>query len=182
MSIGKITITKKKTQQKINLRELLGHAPSDEQKKLFTEMAIERINERTLNRTDINNRKFTKYSKEYASKKGVTRNSVDLFLEGDMLSSIQPLEETRDTVVFGIDSSEEKQLLKSHGHNKGGGNLPQREFFGITEKEAKKIVKNLPKSDEETPDSRSEYRRDLHGDFIHHLQAVRRAADAGRGP
>jgi len=137
----KITITKKKTQQKVNLKTLLGETPTEAQKDAFVSLASATIENRTLNGKDINNRKFTKYSKAYAAKKGVTRSSVDMFLEGDMLDDIDnKIDETRDTVTYGMVSSGEK--LKSHNHNLGV-TLPQREFFGLTDKEARKIAKQI---------------------------------------
>lgn len=138
--IGKRIINKNKSEQKINLRNLLGRKPTSEEKVLFAELAIERINNRTLDGKDVNGKKFTKYSKDYAAKKGVTRSAVDLFLDGDMLDSIDLLAETRDTVVIGIDGGVD--ALKSDNHN-NGVTLPKREFFGITKKEAESIAKDI---------------------------------------
>ena len=138
--IGKRVITKNKTEQKINLRTLLGRKPTAQEKTLFAELSIELINNRTLDGKDIDGKKFTKYSKDYAAKKGVTRSAVDLFLDGNMLDAIETTGETRDTVSFGIVGGVD--ALKSDNHNKGV-TLPKREFFGITQKEAKRIADEI---------------------------------------
>jgi len=140
---GKRSITKNKTEQKINLRTLLGRKPTNEEKTLFAELSIELINNRTLDGKDINNKKFTKYSKKYAELKGVPRSAVDLFLDGDMLDAIDTTGSTRDTVSIGIVGGVD--ALKSDNHNKGV-TLPKREFFGVTKKEADRIA-NTIKSD-----------------------------------
>jgi hypothetical protein len=137
---GKRVINKGKTQQRINLKTLLGRTPTTDEKKRFTLESIELINDRTLDGKDINGKKFTKYSIDYAKKKGVTRNSVDMFLEGDMLDDIEPLTETINTVTFGMENTLSR--LKSDNHN-NGVTLPKREFFGVTQKEAKRIAKDI---------------------------------------
>lgn len=134
---GRRVITRSKSEQRVNLKELLGRVPSDAEKDLFTRRAVELINQRTLDGKDLEGKTFTPYSAAYADKKGVSRTSVDLFLEGDMLGSIKKINETKNTVSFGITDSEE--AAKSENHNKGVS-LPKREFFGITRSEAKKIA------------------------------------------
>ena len=138
--IGKRTITKSKTEQKINLRTLLGRKPTNEEKTLFAELSVELINNRTLDGKDIDGKKFTKYSKAYAAKKGVPRSAVDLFLDGDMLDSIDLTGETRDTIAIGIIGGVD--ALKSDNHNKGV-TLPKREFFGVTRKEAESMIESI---------------------------------------
>jgi len=138
---GKRKISVDKSEQEINLRTLLKRTPSQGEKKVFADMAIQLINERTLDGNDIDGRDFTKYSEAYADKKGVSRESVDLFLDGGMLGAIKETGSTRDKVKIGITGGEE--AAKSHGHNTGGGFLPKREFFGITRLEADKIAKDI---------------------------------------
>jgi hypothetical protein len=144
---GKRSITKNKTEQKINLRTLLGRKPTNEEKTLFAELSIELINNRTLDGDNVDGNKFSAtapYSEAYAAKKGVPINAVDMFLKGDMLDSIKTLSETRDTVSIGIQGGLEAK--KSHRHNTGSKGMPKREFFGVTKKEADKIVDTI-KSD-----------------------------------
>ena len=137
---GKRVINKNKTEQRFNLKELLGSKPTESQKQLFAELAIDLIDNRTLDGKDINGKKFTKYSKAYAELKGVTRSSVDMFLEGDMLDSMDEIARTANTVTVGITGDTNSK--KSDNHN-NGVTLPKREFFGITKKEARKLAKEV---------------------------------------
>lgn len=152
---GKRVITKNKTEQKINLRTLLGRKPTDEEKTLFAELSVELINNRTLDGDNIDGKKFSAtapYSKDYAAKKGVPITAVDMFLKGDMLDSIRPLADTRDTVSFGISGGLDAK--KSHRHNTGSKGMPKREFFGITQKEAANIVDAIGDDTEEVTEKR----------------------------
>lgn len=134
---GKTTFKQSKLEQSVNLKELLGREPTPTEKSNFTSEALARIEERTLNGSDVNGEKFVKYSQEYADKKGVTRNSVDLFLTGGMLESLKPLKETTNTVSFGIEGGDETKRGYNH---QVGDTLPQRTWFGITKDEAQNIA------------------------------------------
>lgn len=128
--------------QTIDLREYLnGNTPTEEQKALFAELAIEQINTRTLDGKTINGGNFKKYSKAYADKKGVTRDSVDLFLEGDMLDSITRNRSQEDENSLFIEIGE-GETQKAFNHNTGD-TLPKREFFGITAQEADRIGRSI---------------------------------------
>jgi hypothetical protein len=141
--------SKSEVSQKFNLKKLLGYEPTDYQKELFFELVAERIVERTSNGKDINGSKFTRYSEDYAEKKGVSRDSVDLILEGDMLQSFEP--EAQKNIVK-IKMADGVETLKAYNHNVGD-TLPQRTFFGITkDNELKRIIKAV---DQEKP-SKSE--------------------------
>lgn len=129
--------SKKEVSQKFNLKKLLGYEPSDYQKELFFELVAERIVERTTSGKDIDGDKFTKYSEKYAAKKGVSVNSVDLILNGDMLQSISP--ETQKNIVK-IKIADGVETLKAYNHNVGD-TLPERTFFGIkNEDELRRIL------------------------------------------
>jgi hypothetical protein len=147
---GKRTINKSKSEQRINLKSLLGRTPTQEEKERFALAAVELINNRTLDGKDIDGKKFTKYSEAYAEEKGVTRDSVDLFLSGDMLDSIEPVAQTANTVTIGL--SGDLNLLKSDNHNRGV-TLPKREFFGVTKKEADRIAKIIKEDKIEVKES-----------------------------
>lgn len=134
----------------MNLRKLLGRKPTQSEKTEFAQKAVETITLRTLDGEDVNGRNFTRYSKEYANTKGVTRDSVDLFLTGATLDSIDLQSQTRDTVTFGIEGGFSAE--KSEWHNKGKGHNPVREFFGLTTKEAEDIAKDI--EGPSTPDRR----------------------------
>lgn len=149
---GNLTVTLEELSQEVNLANYLGRKPTSIEKELFASMAIEVINTRTLDGQTINNGKFTKYSKDYADKKGVTRDSVDLFLEGDMLNSIgrRTSKEKSDTVFIQVGKGLDTK--KAYNHNVGD-TLPKREFFGITDNEARNIARQI---EQETPRQQSQ--------------------------
>jgi len=62
-----------------------------------------------------------------------------------MLDSIDVINETAQTVTIGIKGGDEAK--KSFAHNTGDGKMPKREFFGITEEEAKAIANEIKESE-----------------------------------
>lgn len=153
MPKGTRRITKEKSLQRINLKDLLGRTPTDTEKETFTLSAIEIINQRTLDGKDIDGKKFTPYSKAYAEKKGVPQSAVDLFDTGDMLDDIErdTSSETKNTIAISID--EDFAATKSFAHNTGEGKMPKREFFGVTRNEAEQIASRIKRQATE-PESR----------------------------
>ena len=85
---GTLKVTLNELSQEIDLKSYLGRKPTASEKRAFAELATDTIENRTLDGQTINGGKFKKYSKAYADIKGVTRSSVDLFLDGDMLNGI----------------------------------------------------------------------------------------------
>ena len=144
-----MTVTLSELSQEIDLRSYLGRKPTASEKTAFAILAQATIESRTLDGEDIDGKNFTKYSKEYADAKGVTQDSVDLFLEGDMLEGIgrRVSKEKRSTVFLQMKKG--LQTKKAFNHNTGD-TLPKREFFGITDAEAKRIAKEI-KEERETP-------------------------------
>ena len=133
--------SKKEVSQTFNLKKLLGYEPSERQKEAFFELAVNKMVDRTTSGKDIDNRKFTKYSKEYAEKKGVSRTSVDLVLDGNMLSSFEQSKQQKNLIK--IKMQEGKETLKAFNHNVGD-TLPQRQFFGFKdEKQIKDVLKQV---------------------------------------
>lgn len=139
--------SKKEVSQSFNLKELLGYSPTQRQKKLFFELAVDRMVDRTLRGQDINGSAFTPYTEEYAEKKGVPRSSVDLTLTGDMLSSFEESQPEKDVVKIQID---EDETGKAYGHisgfkgHKSIKNGPVRNFFGLKEDaELARIVREV---------------------------------------
>lgn len=142
---GNTTFNKKKLTQRINLKELLGREPTPTEKENFVNEALNRIEDRTLDGNDVSGKKFKPYSKEYADKKGVSRNSVDMFLTGGMLESLKPIKETKNTVTFGIEGGDE--TLRGYNHQIGD-TLPQRAWFGINKDEAQNIAELIRDEDQ----------------------------------
>ena len=130
-------LTKNKIKQRFNLKKLLGYSPSQQQKELFYELAVDKMVQRTASGKDINNENFKPYTKEYAAKKGVSRNAVDLILTGDMLNSIEK-DAPGDFVDIQIASDE---TGKAHGNITGsygkpsGSKAKARDFFGFKKEE-----------------------------------------------
>lgn len=136
------TISKDEIYQKFNLKRLLGENPTPDQKELFFELAVEKMVDRTVEGNDIKGTKFKRYSEKYAAKKGVSRDSVDMVLEGDMLDGFDNEAGTPSTVTIAMKESE---LLKSYNHLKGD-TLPKRDFFGFkSEDDIKDILKEVKK-------------------------------------
>lgn len=137
---GKKTISQDEMSQEINLKRYLGDDATPEQKQLFAELAIEQINQRTLDGKTIHGGKFKKYSKEYADFKGVSRDSVDLFLEGDMLDSLEIQEDEEDDNKIKITIGGDKVETKKGYNHHVGDTLPKRPWFGLTTDEVRTIT------------------------------------------
>jgi hypothetical protein len=133
--------SKDEVSQTFNLKELLGYKPSGIQKELFAELVIDKIVDRTISGKDIDGKKFQKYSKEYAKFKGVSRDSVDMIFDGDMLNSIEY--EAVSTNQVKVKVGEGVDTLKAFNHNISD-TLPTRTFFGFKdEKQIKDIIEQV---------------------------------------
>ena len=136
--------------QTINLNRYLGKESTEAQRILFAELAVEQINQRTLDGKTIHNGNFKKYSEAYADEKGVSRDSVDLFLEGDMLDSVDSFVNGKDLQIT-LSSDE---APKGYNHQVGD-TLPKRPWFGITTTEAREIAESVkrsaPRQEESSP-------------------------------
>ncbi len=141
---GNKKVSLQQISQEIDLKEYLGEKPTEEQKKLFSEIAKDVIQMRTLDGYDIKGKKFKRYTKEYAEEKGVSRNSVDLFLKGNMLDSIGRRKSKEKTNTLFLQMKKGIETKKSFNHDTGD-TLAKREFFGITSDEAKQIAKEVDK-------------------------------------
>jgi hypothetical protein len=141
---GKRKISLSEMSQEINLERRLGREPTEDELEVFAQMAIERINQRTLDGETVNGGSFAPYSEEYADKKGVSKDSVDLFLEGDMLDSLS-YEISDSNVKIYVDG--DLQVKKGYNHHVGD-TLKKRPWFGITPNEVGEIISSLPESDD----------------------------------
>ncbi len=137
-------ITKKKTSQKINLKEEFGidFRGRDSLKQALGQAIIDRMVSRTKDGKSFFGKNFRKYSKDYIDSEdfkafGKSPGDVNMTLTGDMLASIDILDISGNTIEPGIDDPEE--AIKSFAHNTGDGKMPRRAFFGITRKELKEI-------------------------------------------
>jgi len=139
---GKLTVSLSELSQEINLKDYLGRKPTAKEKQLFADLAVDTIVNRTLDGQTVNGGKFKKYSKDYAALKGVTRDSVDLFLEGDLLESIGRRSSKEKVNTVKIQMKKGLQTKKGFNHQTGD-TLPKREFFAVTDQEAKSITEEI---------------------------------------
>jgi len=135
---GQSTISLSEMSQELDAKRYLGKDATPEQIRLFAELALDRIESRTLDgNTNSGTAKFTPYTEEYAAQKGVSRGDVDLFLNGDLLGSLSSdIDGTK--VKLEIDDSLQTKIGFNHhtGDQKG---TPRRPWFGITPQEARNI-------------------------------------------
>jgi hypothetical protein len=152
---GSLNVSLSELSQEIDLGSYLGRKPTKGEKTAFAELAQAEIESRTLDGQTINGGKFKKYSKKYADLKGVTRDSVDLFLEGDMLDGIgrRSSKEKPDTVF--IQMKKGLQTKKGFNHD-SGDKLPRRQFFGVTDNEARELAEQARDTKEDKKTSRAD--------------------------
>lgn len=115
---------------------------------------VEYIRVRTLSGKDKNNRKFPKYTADYAKEKGVSRESVDLFLDGELLENLKVLSHKKGEVIIGYDKEDEALNGKAEGNILGtyGQSEPipgkKRDFLGITKGDLKGVLSEFETQDE----------------------------------
>ena len=142
---GNLTISLSELSQEIDLESYLGRKPTKSEKASFAALAQATIEERTLDGKTINGGKFKEYSKAYAEFKGVTRSSVDLFLEGDMLESIGRRSSKEKAGTVFMQMVKGLQTKKGFNHT-SGDTVPKRNFFGVTDSEARDIANEIKDS------------------------------------
>lgn len=146
--LSEIRASRQRLSQKINLKDLFGKNASKVKpvKEAFVQAVIDRIVERTEGGTAVTGRPFkSPYSKEYAESLEFkaarkSRDNVNMKLTGDMLRSIDLIDETTNTVTIGIDDPEEAPKAFNH---QTGDTVPRRPFFGITKKELEEVAKEF---------------------------------------
>jgi phage gpG-like protein len=100
------------------------------------------IRDRTRRGIDVDGKTFTAYSEAYEEiKKQPKRNVdlVDLTLHNRLLSSMTPKPMVNGAMLYFADS-ERRKIAYFH---QAGGRVPQREFFGLSEGEAKQLLTRL---------------------------------------
>jgi hypothetical protein len=151
-----IKLTKKRVSQKLDLNALTGRDIASDSvlvRKIaqgIIDYMVDRAKSgRGLGRKDLKSPYSKSYSESLTFKAaGKARNDVNMTLSGDMLRSIDILEEDGASVVIGIE--DEVDAPKAYGHQTGFEGHPtipsgkyKRPFFGVTADEVKKQV--LPK-------------------------------------
>lgn len=113
----------------------------------IAEAAINHIIDRTKNKKNIWNRRFIKYTKQYAKRKGVGRTSVDLTFDDKMLNAMKLIQERRSKLKIGYRKNS-KENAKCEGNMLGTYGKPSpvtspRKFLGMTQKEIVALVKRF---------------------------------------
>jgi hypothetical protein len=126
--------------QEFDLEQIFGQTdlPHDI-KEQFALGVMDYITSRTMGGVDAHGRQFKRYSAKYADWKGVDKNDVNLYLNGDMLGALN-YEINDNMVKVYIDGDLEN--LKSFNHNVGD-TLPKREFLAVSGKEITPLVDEL---------------------------------------
>ena len=103
--------------------------------------AIEIIKARTAKSLDRKGKSFRPYSKAYAKRKGTTK--VDLDLSTRMLDAIETQAFKKGVRIFIATFPHEGKLNTFNLgviHVSGAGNMPQRDFFGLSKKEVEQVL------------------------------------------
>ena len=143
----------------VNLERLFGVEIPDNSsfRQAVGQAIIDIIVERTENAEYLNNAK-KKYSDDYADSLaftifGKSKNNVNLTQSGDMLGTLDIIEENSDSIRIGWDNPD----IAARGTNHNFGiTVPRRKFLGLNEDEISKI-KNEFKDDIKTFTSQSEF-------------------------
>jgi len=103
--------------------------------------AVELITERTIRGYDRHGRPFRPYAqstREQRRKRGRQTDHVDLHDTGSMLAAMQSrlIGQGKAEVRF----ASAREAAKAAAHQYGRGNLPKREFFGLTPKERQEVL------------------------------------------
>jgi hypothetical protein len=139
----KIKTRPNEVSQTINLKEIFGVSfkKSRSLKLQVTQALIDKMKSRIATGLDRFGDEMAPYSKVYqesfdyiAARKDGT---VNMKLTGDMLGSLDIVEDKGDLVTIGFRGSEENQ--KAYGHMMGEGRLPVRQFFGISDDEVESV-------------------------------------------
>lgn len=117
----------------------------EEERIAIAEDIVEFIITRTGAGLDRYNRKFKKYSKEYAREKGVSPGDVDLIVSGDLLDSLLLLDHSRGEIVIGYEEDDEING-KAEGNITGSYGQPEpnprkaRDYLGISTRDLAAII------------------------------------------
>lgn len=123
------------TEEKIKLPKSL----KPKERVQIAEVILSHITTRTLNGFDKNNKKFKKYTKEYAELKGVGVNDVDLTFDGEMLSELELVSHSPGEIVIGYIDPSDELAGKVEGNRSGlygkSTNKKARDFLGMKQSE-----------------------------------------------
>ena len=157
---------------KVNLKEIFGtNVDSPFTRAQIGQAILDKILARTDGSRDVDGKQFKKYSKEYMKSDSFQAfgksGKVNLRLTGDMLELMDIKDESSSDITVGWNDGVEGS--KAHGHITGGGNLPVRDFFGLTNKQVAELKREFQSqvNAEEAPSISQEFL----------LDAIRRITD-----
>lgn len=121
----------------LDLVELFGETPPIDVALSFGQDVIDAILERTESGIDRNDRRFARYSKEYVESDAFqdfrkSPSDVNLKLTGNMLSQLDIVQLTSDTIRIGVRDSGEAPKAFNHIT---GDTVPARDFLGLPDDE-----------------------------------------------
>lgn len=132
----------------------------------LADVLLTHIVTRTLNGEDKNNKKFKKYTKDYAELKGVDVSDVDLTLKGEMLDSLELVSHKSGEIVLGYKNPSDALAGKVEGNRTGSyGGDPNpkkaRDFLGISQEDLNIIIDSYEEAEPVTDEELQEFARQL---------------------
>jgi len=132
----------------INLKKVFGRDFPDSKalKQAVGQALVDKLIKRTEKGRDKNMQPFKKYSPNYKGslefKAHGKTERVNLTLTGDMLRSVDVVDNKQKNILR-LDFDDPVEEVKAHGHIKGAGKLPKRDFWGLSEKEIDEVAKDF---------------------------------------
>lgn len=122
-----------------------------EQREAVARDILSRIQERAINENKGFNpdtgreKKFPRYTADYAKKKGTSRSDVDLVLSGEMFSGMDLISHRSGSILIGFENGS-RENAKAEGNQLGSyGKSPDkakaRPFLGLSKKDLDEIIK-----------------------------------------
>ena len=117
------------------------YKPAD--REVIAQEIIDYIVDRTLQGVDKKGKEFKPLSPEYKAKNKAlgAGGKADLKLSGDMLGALDLISDKSGQLLIGFENGTEEND-KADGHITGNVGV-KRDFFGITQKKVKEIIKEL---------------------------------------
>lgn len=157
-----LKLTESEVSQTINLNELFetNFSGNSGLAQAVGQAIVDKILSRTASGFGVDGKKLkSPYSKDYSESLefkafGKSKNNVNMELTGQMLGTIDVLENNRGKIKIGW--GDDVENAKAYNHNIGD-TVPRRPFFGITESELKEIKEEfVDRVKEETSGLQSE--------------------------
>ncbi len=157
-----LKLTESEVSQTVDLNELFGanFTGNSGLAQAIGQAMVDKILERTSSGVGVDGKKLkSPYSKEYSDSLefkafGKSKGKVNMELTGQMLGTMDILEQSRGKIKIGWSDGEEN--AKAYNHNVGD-TVPKRPFFGLNDSELKEIKSEfIDRVREETKNLQSE--------------------------